>query len=34
MRHEILEQTIATDRKQGLKPWLVVATAGTTDTAR
>jgi aromatic-L-amino-acid decarboxylase len=31
MRPEILEQTIATDRTQGLRPWLVVATAGTTD---
>jgi aromatic-L-amino-acid/L-tryptophan decarboxylase len=32
MRYEVLEQTIAADRQQGLKPWLVVATAGTTDT--
>lgn len=32
MRHEVLEQAIADDRKQGLRPWLVVAAAGTTDT--
>jgi aromatic-L-amino-acid decarboxylase len=32
MRAEVLEQTIAADRKQGLRPWLVVAAAGTTDT--
>jgi glutamate/tyrosine decarboxylase-like PLP-dependent enzyme len=32
MRPEHLEQAIAADRKQGLKPWLVVAAAGTTDT--
>jgi aromatic-L-amino-acid decarboxylase len=32
MRPEVLEQAIATDRKQGLRPWLVVAAAGTTDT--
>jgi aromatic-L-amino-acid decarboxylase len=32
MRPEILEQTIAEDRGRGLKPWLIVAAAGTTDT--
>lgn len=32
MRPEALEQAIAADRGQGLKPWLVVAAAGTTDT--
>jgi aromatic-L-amino-acid/L-tryptophan decarboxylase len=32
MRPEVLEQAIAADRKQGLRPWLVVAAAGTTDT--
>jgi len=32
MRAEVLEQTIVADRKQGLRPWLVVAAAGTTDT--
>jgi aromatic-L-amino-acid/L-tryptophan decarboxylase len=32
MRPEVLEQTIASDRQQGLRPWLVVAAAGTTDT--
>ena len=32
MRPESLEQAIATDRGQGLKPWLVIAAAGTTDT--
>jgi aromatic-L-amino-acid/L-tryptophan decarboxylase len=32
MRPDVLEQTIAADRQQGLKPWLVVAAAGTTDT--
>jgi glutamate/tyrosine decarboxylase-like PLP-dependent enzyme len=31
MRPEILDETIAKDRQQGLKPWLVVAAAGTTD---
>lgn len=31
MRPEALAETIAADRAQGLKPWLVVATAGTTD---
>jgi aromatic-L-amino-acid/L-tryptophan decarboxylase len=32
MRPEVLTQTIAADRKLGLKPWLVVGAAGTTDT--
>ncbi len=32
MRPDLLERTIADDREQGLKPWLVVAAAGTTDT--
>lgn len=32
MRTEALEQAIAADRSQGLKPWLIVASAGTTDT--
>ena len=32
MRPDSLEQTIADDRKRGLRPWLVVASAGTTDT--
>jgi len=32
MRPEALEQAIAADRRQGLKPWLIVAAAGTTDT--
>jgi aromatic-L-amino-acid decarboxylase len=32
MRPEALEQTIADDRRQGLKPWLINAAAGTTDT--
>ncbi|HBL30555.1 MAG TPA: amino acid decarboxylase [Acidobacteria bacterium] len=32
MRPEALEQAIAADRAQGLKPWLIVAAAGTTDT--
>jgi aromatic-L-amino-acid decarboxylase len=32
MRPEELQQTIANDREQGLRPWLVVAAAGTTDT--
>jgi glutamate/tyrosine decarboxylase-like PLP-dependent enzyme len=32
MRPEALEQAIADDRRQGLKPWLIVAAAGTTDT--
>ncbi|PTL85517.1 aminotransferase class V-fold PLP-dependent enzyme [Vitiosangium sp. GDMCC 1.1324] len=32
MRPDALEQTIAADRGQGLKPWLIIAAAGTTDT--
>ena len=32
MRPEALEQAIAADRSRGLRPWLVVAAAGTTDT--
>ncbi|MBA3317130.1 MAG: aminotransferase class V-fold PLP-dependent enzyme [Gemmatimonadales bacterium] len=32
MRPEALEQAIATDRARGLNPWLVIASAGTTDT--
>jgi glutamate/tyrosine decarboxylase-like PLP-dependent enzyme len=32
MRPEALAEAIATDRGRGLKPWLVVAAAGTTDT--
>jgi len=32
MRTEALEQAIAADRDQGLKPWLIIAAAGTTDT--
>jgi aromatic-L-amino-acid decarboxylase len=32
MRPDALEQAIAADRRQGLKPWLIVAAAGTTDT--
>jgi glutamate/tyrosine decarboxylase-like PLP-dependent enzyme len=32
MRPEALEATIAEDRAQGLKPWLIAAAAGTTDT--
>jgi aromatic-L-amino-acid decarboxylase len=32
MRPEALEQAIAADRGRGLKPWLIVAAAGTTDT--
>ncbi|HKI03815.1 MAG TPA: aminotransferase class V-fold PLP-dependent enzyme [Thermoanaerobaculia bacterium] len=32
MRPEALEQAIAADRAQGLKPWLIIAAAGTTDT--
>lgn len=27
-----LEEAIATDRRRGLKPWLIIANAGTTDT--
>jgi glutamate/tyrosine decarboxylase-like PLP-dependent enzyme len=32
MRPEALEEAIAADRRQGLKPWLILAAAGTTDT--
>lgn len=32
MDDEMLEEMIAADRSQGLNPWLVVASAGTTDT--
>ncbi len=32
MRPDALEQAIAADRALGLKPWLVIAAAGTTDT--
>ena len=32
MRPDALAETIAADRAQGLRPWLVVGTAGTTDT--
>ncbi len=32
MRPEALEQAIVADRRQGLRPWLVIAAAGTTDT--
>ena len=32
MRPEALEQAIAADRAQGLKPWLITAAAGATDT--
>jgi aromatic-L-amino-acid/L-tryptophan decarboxylase len=32
MRPEALAQTIAADREAGLRPWLVIAAAGTTDT--
>jgi len=32
MRPDALEQAIAADRKQGLRPWLIIAAAGTTDT--
>ncbi len=32
MRPEALAQAMADDRARGLRPWLVVATAGTTDT--
>lgn len=32
MRTDALERAIAEDRAQGLRPWLVIATAGTTDT--
>ena len=32
MRVDALEQAIAADRAQGLRPWMIVANAGTTDT--
>jgi aromatic-L-amino-acid decarboxylase len=32
MRPEALEQAIADDREHGLRPWLIIAAAGTTDT--
>lgn len=32
MRPEALEQMVVEDKKNGLKPWLIVASAGTTDT--
>ena len=32
MRPDALEQAIAGDRARGLRPWLVIAAAGTTDT--
>ncbi len=32
MQPELLDQTVQEDRQAGLMPWLVVATAGTTDT--
>lgn len=32
MRTDALEVAIASDRAQGLKPWLIIAAAGTTDT--
>ncbi|HSM58630.1 MAG TPA: aminotransferase class V-fold PLP-dependent enzyme [Candidatus Sulfomarinibacteraceae bacterium] len=32
MRPEVLQQTIAADRKKGLRPWLLVAAAGSTNT--
>lgn len=32
MRTDALEQLIAADRHEGLRPWLVIAAAGTTDT--
>ncbi|RMI03677.1 MAG: amino acid decarboxylase [Calditrichaeota bacterium] len=32
MRPEVLEATITEDRRQGLRPFLVIASAGTTDT--
>jgi aromatic-L-amino-acid decarboxylase len=32
MRPDALEAAIAADRAQGLKPWLIIAAAGTTDT--
>jgi glutamate/tyrosine decarboxylase-like PLP-dependent enzyme len=32
MRPEALREAVATDRSRGLRPWLIVAAAGTTDT--
>ena len=32
MRPAALEQAIAADRAQGLRPWMIIAAAGTTDT--
>ena len=32
MRPDALEAAIAADRRAGLRPWLVIAAAGTTDT--
>lgn len=32
MRPDALEQAIAEDRARGLRPWLIIANAGTTDT--
>jgi aromatic-L-amino-acid/L-tryptophan decarboxylase len=32
MRPEALQEAVAADRGQGLRPWLIVAAAGTTDT--
>jgi len=32
MRSEVLAEAVETDRKAGLYPWLIAATAGTTDT--
>jgi glutamate/tyrosine decarboxylase-like PLP-dependent enzyme len=32
MRADALEETIVRDRAEGLKPWLIIAAAGTTDT--
>jgi len=32
MQAEVLEQTILQDKQAGLNPWLVIASAGTTDT--
>jgi aromatic-L-amino-acid decarboxylase len=32
MRPAVLEQLVAADRARGLRPWLIIAAAGTTDT--
>lgn len=32
MRPDVLARAIASDRSQGLRPWLIIASAGTTDT--